>query len=240
MKKNTKKVLVLRTCDENLKSRHGSFQWAAVGGETIAPDWNNSPECGNGLHGWLWGCGDWSLKDGSKNPKWLILEVDADEIINLAGKVKFPKAKTLLVVDKWADAISFIQGHPLFELKLESSASGDSGHASASGSYGHASASGYSGHASASGSCGHASASGYSGHASASGSRGHASASGSYGHASAGFNGQSKAAIGGVISILYFDSNNRARLAVGYPGEDGIEADTWYQVVDGKLTKVNP
>lgn len=53
-----KPVLVLRTSDKNGRSFHSpSFQWPESGNVT-APDWVESDQCGHGLHGLLWGCGD--------------------------------------------------------------------------------------------------------------------------------------------------------------------------------------
>jgi len=136
----------------------------------------------------------------------------------------------------------------------QASASGYQGQASASGDQGQASASGYQGQASASGDQGQASASGYQGQASASGDQGQASASGDQGQASAsGYRGQASAsgdrgqasASGkngvalarrrvmagtlGLILGLWWDGQ-RDRAVVGYVGENGIKADTWYEV----------
>jgi hypothetical protein len=257
------KVLVLRTCDANLRSRSGEFQWASVGEITVAPDWSPAKECGNGLHGWLWGSGDWSLKENGKDAVWLVIEVDADKIVDLDGKVKFPSGKTLAVENAWNTAMGFIRGYASFPQGENvatghyghASATGNSGHASATGYYGHASATGYYGHASATGSSGHASATGhyghasatgYYGHASATGSSGHASATGHYGHASAtgnygwavaGYNGKAKAGKDGCIMVAFYDGK-RMRVLVGYVGEDGIKADTLYCVENGKLKEV--
>ena len=38
----------------------------------------------------------------------------------------------------------------------------------------------------------------------------------------------------------YAENNDRPRLAVGYVGENGIKADTWYAVKVGKLVEVKP
>ncbi len=52
--------------------------------------------------------------------------------------------------------------------------------------------------------------------------------------------GKAKAGLGGSIVLAWFDGT-RQRIAVGYPGEDGIEADTWYRCDDaGKLVEVTP
>ena len=98
MKKTTKKtaetVLVLRTCSADMTS-YGGFKWPKRG-PVSAPDWIDNYNCGNGLHGWLWGEGDGSLghTDGSK-AKWLVVRVLASEVRHgegqLLGKCKFPR-----------------------------------------------------------------------------------------------------------------------------------------------------
>ena len=77
MTKSKKSIaLVLRTCRSNLTSRDG-FQWADVGGTTVAEDWVKNTNCGNGLHGWLFGAGDHNCSDYlAEDSKWMVLEVD--------------------------------------------------------------------------------------------------------------------------------------------------------------------
>ena len=212
------KVLVLRTCDANQCSRSGRFQWATIGETTTAPDWLPARECGNGLHGWLWGSGDWSLKEKGKDVLWLVIEVDAKKVVDLDGKVKFPSGKTLAVEKTWNAAMGFIRGYASLPQR-EQVATGDSGHASATGDYGHASATGNYGHASATG------------------DYGHASATGDYGWAVAGYSGKVKAGKDGCVTIAYHDGK-RMRVVLGYVGEDGIKADTVYCVENGKLKEV--
>ena len=52
--------LVLRVCRPDYTS-HGGFSWPSqIGAEVAAPDWRKNDYCGNGLHGWLYGQGDYS------------------------------------------------------------------------------------------------------------------------------------------------------------------------------------
>lgn len=50
---------VLRTCSADMTS-HGDFRWPKRG-RVEAPDWKPTAECGNGLHGLLWGESDGTL-----------------------------------------------------------------------------------------------------------------------------------------------------------------------------------
>ncbi len=95
-----KKVLVLRTCAANLKSYSG-FQWPESG-PVECSDWLPRAECGNGLHGWIWGEGDASLGNWSPHAKWLVVSVDASSIVELGGKVKFPRGEVVVCGDRKA------------------------------------------------------------------------------------------------------------------------------------------
>jgi hypothetical protein len=112
MKKNYKVkkgcVLILRTCDENLKSYNG-FQWKKSG-VVSAPDFMSTKECGHGLHGFLKGSGDVSLLPSSNMDiyKWLICEVKESEIIELDGKVKFPSC-TVIYCGEMIEAVSILK-----------------------------------------------------------------------------------------------------------------------------------
>ena len=134
-------VLVLRTCAADGSSSYG-FKWPESG-PVEATDWKPTEECGNGLHGWLWGHGDWSLKAKAEKIKWLVLEVDKSSLIDLCGKVKFPKANVVASFLAWNDAMVFIRARHV--TGATTIATGNSGHASATGNSGHASATGDSG-----------------------------------------------------------------------------------------------
>lgn len=101
--------LVLRVCRPDFTSRDG-FTWPAeIGAEVSAPDWEKTAECGNGLHGWLYGQGDHSCVSHwqEADAKWLVLEVPSAEIIKLDGKCKFPRA-VVRFIGGMSDAADFI------------------------------------------------------------------------------------------------------------------------------------
>ena len=86
--------LILRNCDSEGRSRN-DFQWnLTIGGITEAPDWKPTKECGNGLHGFLWGEGDSRLTTWP-DALWLVCEIG--DYIDLKDKVKFQRATTLFV-----------------------------------------------------------------------------------------------------------------------------------------------
>src|SRR5688572_14047547 len=87
-------VLVLRTCRADMTSRDG-FKWPEIG-SVEAPYWNPYPRCGSGLHGWLWGEGEGSLGYiDQEGARWLVLLVKESEIVDLGGKVKFPRCEVI-------------------------------------------------------------------------------------------------------------------------------------------------
>jgi len=138
-----------------------------------------------------------------------------------------------------------------------SAASGYSSTSAASGDYSKSAASGYSSTSAASGyyitsaASGDYSTSAASGNSSTSAASGYSStsaASGDYSTATAkgkktiamvaGLQGKASAGELGVFALPYLDAEDRIRIAVGIVGEDGIKADTLYEVIEGKLTEV--
>jgi hypothetical protein len=91
-------VYVLRTCKSDITAYNG-FKWPESG-MVEAPDWQNNAECGNGLHGLLWGIGDGSLLNWDEGAKWLVVKVAFSSIIDLRGKVKFPRGEVIFCGDK--------------------------------------------------------------------------------------------------------------------------------------------
>ena len=199
--------LVLRACREDMSSKNG-FMWP-TSGVVECPDWDSVPECGNGLHGWLYGHGDGNVSDyWSKNDKWLVVSVETYSIIELNGKVKFPKGEVLFCGDR-KSATDFLMEHeprskdqPVISAFItvsdnQTATTGYNG-TSTSGDYG----------------------------TSTSGNYG-TSISGKNGTSTSGNGGKSKAGVNGIIQITYYE-NNRKKLKVGYIGEDGLEPDTFY------------
>ncbi len=229
---------ILRVSGKDGISKNG-FKYPELG-FVECPDWKPEPTCGHGLHGWLWGVGDYSVSD--HKTLWQVIEVADSDIVNLGNKVKFPKGE-VLYSGSLGGAYAWMKYAPHWE-KAESSATGDYGHASATGDYGHASATGYSGHASATGYSGHASATGDYGHASATGKYGHASATGDYGIGAAiGFNGTASAAESGAIVLTFGERINGefalVHIFASKVGENGIEAGKTYTLnAEGKPVEV--
>jgi len=189
---------------------HGGFQWPKAGAVS-APDWHPGKHCGNGLHGLLWGQGDGNLLCWDQGAHWLVVEVDAKSIVDLQGKVKFPRGTVVHCGDRSSAAAFIVERRPDLASVI----------------IGGTATAGYRGTATA----------GYRGTATA-GDYGTATA-GDYGTATAGYRGTATAGEGGTISVMWWDGRRR-RIVLGYVGEDGIEAGAKYCVVEGKLTKIAP
>ena len=95
------KTLVLR-CNSPANTSRNGFQWPGVGGYVEAPDWAETKECGNGLHGWLYGVGDASTSDYAGKPYslWVVVEVESAGVIDLGGKVKFKGGVVVFLGDR--------------------------------------------------------------------------------------------------------------------------------------------
>ena len=84
-----KTVLVTRFVRQDMSAYNG-FVWPESG-PVECPDWQPVKQCGNGLHGWLHGKGtgdSWDRKDGDR---MLVVEILESDVIELDGKVKFPR-----------------------------------------------------------------------------------------------------------------------------------------------------
>jgi hypothetical protein len=198
-------VLVLRTCKADMTSFAG-FSWPRKG-EVTCTDWKPSDQCGNGLHGILWGAGDSSLLDFSEHAVWLVVEIE--EFVDLGGKVKFPRGNVVFAGSR-AEATALIAASvPIGTLVIGATASAGDGGTASVGARGTASA-GFYGTASA----------GFYGTASV----------GARGTASAGVGGTASAGDRGTIILRYYDpQSDRYRIHVAYPGENGIEPHALYR-----------
>src|ERR1700690_2245874 len=92
-KRNEKRVLVLRTCAADMTSKNG-FKWPEKGAVECR-DWLPTAECGNGLHGFLWGEGDGGLANWDGDAKWLVVSVLEKDIVQIDRKVKFPRGNVV-------------------------------------------------------------------------------------------------------------------------------------------------
>ena len=233
---------ILRTCNADMTS-HNGFVWPRSG-PVECPDWDPTPECGHGLHGLLDGEGDGELLNWTPDAVWLVAEVN--EWVGLGDKVKAQRATVVHVGDRVSATAWLTAACPGRAVVGAAIVAGDDGMAVA----------GYRGTATA-GDRGTATA-GYRGTATA-GDRGTATA-GDRGTATAGYRGTATAGycgtatagddgtatvrhggtaaagVGGTIQVQWWDGA-RYRVAIGYVGEDGIEPNVAYHVVDGRLTK---
>jgi hypothetical protein len=218
------KVLCLRTCDAQRRG-HGGFQWPESG-PVEAPDWSPAPCCGRGLHGLLWGEGEASQLSDFEDAVWLVVAVDAADIVDLGGKVKFPRGEVVYCGDRdGATAYIIANGGAGKACAYARVTAGDGGTATAG--YKGTATAGYRGTATAGG--GGTATAGDEGTATA-GYRGTATA-GDWGTATAGDEGTATAGDWGTLCIRWWDSDAcRYRTAVGYVGEDGIEPNVPYRV----------
>jgi len=102
-------VLVMRTCKPDMTS-HNGFGWPKSG-HVECSDWTATPECGQGLHGFLWGEGDGSLANWDSDAVWLVVEVNADCVVEIpTGKVKF-QSGTVVHCGTRETATTFVREH---------------------------------------------------------------------------------------------------------------------------------
>ena len=121
-------VLVLRSCNADMTS-HGGFVWPKSG-YVEAPDWEETNQCGNGLHGLSMGCGDASLVDVSG--VGLVVKVDkAQGYVDLGGKCKY-RCGEVMFVGSVQEAATIIHDHyPDKHVHFCTATAGDRGTATA-------------------------------------------------------------------------------------------------------------
>jgi hypothetical protein len=256
-------ALMLRTCNADGTS-YGGFQWPKSG-PVKCPDWKKRAECGNGLHGLLWGEGNGSLLNWSEGAAWLVVRIKESDAVQIGDKIKVPSG-VVEFFGKADDAVALIQKYaPAGKAIVRGTATAGDGGTATAGDGGTATAgdggtatagdggtatAGVRGTATA-GDGGTATA-GVRGTATA-GVRGTATAgdggtatagdggtatAGDGGTATAGVRGTATAGVGGCIAILYWNGE-KCRRAVFEVGENGVEPNQPYQVnADGKPVKV--
>jgi len=205
------KTYILKSVNEYLTAYNG-FKWQM--GIVEAPDFKPTNECGHGLHGFLLGEGDGNLANWDVKAKWIVAEVDKDDVIDLEGKVKFPKCKVIFIGDRKEATDLIISkggkaviGSFVTSGDMGTSTSGDSG----------TSTSGYSG-TSTSGDSG-TSTSGYSG-TSTSGDKG-TSNSGDYGTSNSGDYGTSTSGDNGTSTSGYRGTSTSGYSGTSTSGDKG-------------------
>jgi hypothetical protein len=99
-------ALMLRTCNADGTS-YGGFQWPKSG-PVKCPDWKKRAECGNGLHGLLWGEGNGSLLNWSEGAAWLVVRIKESDAVQIGDKIKVPSG-VVEFFGKADDAVALIQ-----------------------------------------------------------------------------------------------------------------------------------
>jgi len=196
------KAYMLRTCAADGTS-YGGFRWPKEGAVSC-PDWDPKPECGNGLHGMLWGGGNLSLLSNADDAIWQIVEIE--EWVEIDQKVKVPRGVVVYTGDM-AGATVGIAMRWLDHLKKTNAFEvGNYSQLAASGDYSKLAASGYYSQLAASGDSSQLAASGNSSQLAASGDYSQLAASGDY----------SKLAASGDYSKLAASGDSSKLAASGY------------------------
>src|SRR5438309_2329889 len=188
----SEKVLVLRTCAADMTA-HGGFQWPESG-PVECQDWKPVAACGNGLHGLLWGQGDYGLLNKSFDAKWLVVEVEKSEIVKIGEKVKFPRGNVVYCGNS-RGAIELLRNALAKRVKVatkvktttgyaaHAATTGEAAHAATTGDAAHAATTGYAAHAATTGRDAHAATTGYAAHAATTGRDAHAATTARDAHA---------------------------------------------------------
>ena len=229
-----------------------AFRWPRSG-IVEAPDWDPEPKCGGGLHGLEFGEGSWNLLSENETgaDEWRVIRVQPGDFVRLTDggnvKVKLHRGEVVYCGNK-AEALARVMcgkealEKAQFEAQNYSSTAASSGYSSTAASSGNSSTAASSGNSSTAASSGNYSKAASSGDSSTAASSGYyskAEQKGKSGIATAiGDQVQGKAGENGLLILTWWDEPaKRSHACVGEVGIDGIEADTWYKVVDGKLVK---
>jgi hypothetical protein len=122
-------AFMLRSCASDM-SAYGGFVWPRSG-EVSCPDWKPARECGNGLHGLLWGEGSVSLTaQDDPNANWLVCAVWTTDVVDLGDKVKVPRSFVVFTGSRF-DAVAELQKLGARKSHWGIYSAGDSGTATA-------------------------------------------------------------------------------------------------------------
>ena len=246
--KPSEKVLVIRTSAADGTSYNTVKGPAAGPGE--CPEWDPAPTCGHGLHGLVWGDGNWSYLSNEIDALWQVVEVD-DLIVTIdSEKVKFPRGVVVYSGDmpgavkmvlaneeRILATVKSIQEESKTKSqggrsKKTAASSGYSSTAASSGYSSKAASSGYYSNAASSGDSSKAASSGDSSKAASSGNSSKAASSGDYSTAASSGN-SSKAASSGDYSTAQAKGKDTIAMVAGREGaasggENGCFALAWY------------
>ena len=233
-------VLILKRIPKNRLGHEGFKYPKGVGSVIACPDFNTKPTCGGGIHGWPWGFG---IGEGAEfdilEDVWLVLSAPPENVIGeLEGGLKC-KAKDPVIrfEGSFKDAWGVVAGEQTAIIR-NLAASGDDSKLAASGDDSKLAASGNDSNLAASGNDSKLAASGYASKLAASGYASNLAASGNDSVcAVAAACGRVKVGDRGAFAIAYWDNETGWHFVTGKVGEKGIEANVWYTVKDGKLTK---
>jgi hypothetical protein len=221
-------ALILRTCKADMTSR-GGFKWPRRG-KVEAPDWNPTGECGNGLHGLLWGEGGGYLLDWSDGAVWVVARVDVGDVINLGDKVKFPRATVIYAGDRKTATDRILKERPgaacvgAFITGGDDATVAGSDYATVTGSD-YATVTGGSFATVTGGSF-----------ATVTGGYRATVTGGDYATVTGGDYATVTGGAGSVLQLRRYDGV-RWRIVTAYVGEDGIKPDTPYRLIGGKFTE---
>ncbi|EIQ01077.1 hypothetical protein OpiT1DRAFT_05645 [Opitutaceae bacterium TAV1] len=219
-------VLILKRVNPDRTAR-GGFKYPAGVGSKVEPEsWDSSPSCGEGLHGWPWGFG---LGEGMNYDPlediWLVLGAKPEDVVGeLEGGQKCKcRHATIRYEGCFAGALALIrEGFHACIVEMSKVVIPPGGAPSPTAS------DRYRAYLAASG--------GYS-QLAASGGYSQLAASGRNSIAvSSGLNSRVKVGENGVFALCYWAGDDKGyEILVGKVGVDGIKADTWYVVRDGKI-----
>ena len=83
-------VWVMKSVNKDMSSAHNPKFKYPERGMVEASDWKEFNECGNGLHGFLWGEGNEGFADFASNSRWLLIRVNPlDGLVQMKDKCKF-------------------------------------------------------------------------------------------------------------------------------------------------------